>query len=149
MAVLLTTTRITTWMGMRSLSSASGFFYRRRGHLFLVTNRHVFADVPSSHYPDRVEIEVHTDPRDLTRYAVFSIPLYGSGLGLWRQGQDSSGSVDVAAIADLCGIYTDAAEQVSKMVGRPGTYGLYTGVPGNSSAAEFCPAGGRTAQRRQ
>ncbi len=97
-AILLTTVRINTWLGARCLSSASGFFFRRDLRLFLVTNRHVFADVPSSHYPDRVEIELHTDARDLTRYVVFSIALYGNGLGLWRQATDSAGTVDVAAI---------------------------------------------------
>jgi hypothetical protein len=97
-AVLLTTTRISTWLGSRCLSGASGFFFRRHPRLFLVTNRHVFADVPSSHFPDRVEIELHTDASDLTRCTVFSIPLYGGGVGQWRQANDSAGAVDVAAI---------------------------------------------------
>lgn len=97
-AVLLTTVRITTWLGTGSLSSASGFFFRRDKRLFLVTNRHVFSDAASSHFPDRVEIELHTDARDLTRYAVFSIPLYAKGLSLWRQADDSAGTVDVAVI---------------------------------------------------
>jgi hypothetical protein len=97
-AILLTTVRITTWLGAGSLSSATGFFYRRDSRLFLVTNRHVLVDVPSNHFPDRLEIEVHTDARDLTRYVVFSIPLYGNGLGLWRQASDSAGTVDVAVI---------------------------------------------------
>jgi S1-C subfamily serine protease len=97
-AVLLTTVRINTWFGSRSLSSASGFFFRRDARLFLVTNRHVLVDLPSSHFPDRLEIELHTDTRDLTRYVVFSIPLYGNGLGLWRQAADTGGTVDVAVI---------------------------------------------------
>jgi hypothetical protein len=97
-AILLTTVRIHTWLGSRGLTSASGFFFRRGMRLYLVTNRHVFADVPSNHFPDRVDIELHTDANDLTRYAIFTIPLYGNGLGLWRQATDSAGSVDVAAI---------------------------------------------------
>jgi S1-C subfamily serine protease len=97
-AVLLTTVRINTWFGPRPLSSASGFFYRRDARLFLVTNRHVLVDLPSSHFPDRLEIELHTDARNLTRHVVFSIPLYGNGLGLWRQAADSAGTVDVAVI---------------------------------------------------
>jgi hypothetical protein len=97
-AILLTTTRINTWLGARCLSSASGFFFRTGARLFLVSNRHVFADVPSGHFPDRIEIDLHTDGRDLTRCAVFSIPLYGSGVGLWRQATDTSGAVDVAMI---------------------------------------------------
>lgn len=97
-AVLLTTTRLNTYHGARPLSGASGFFFRRDERLFLVTNRHVLADEPSDHFPDRIEIELHTDAHDLTRYAVFSIPLYGNGLGLWRQAIDSAGTVDVAVI---------------------------------------------------
>lgn len=97
-AILLTTTRINTLLGPRSLTSASGFFFRTADALFLVTNRHVLADVPSGHFPDRIEIDLHTDARDLTRCSVFSIPLYGSGLGLWRQGSDIAGAVDVAMI---------------------------------------------------
>jgi len=97
-AILLTTVRVHTWLGSRPLTSASGFFFRRGSRLYLVTNRHVFADVPSNHFPDRVDIDLHTDARDLTRYTVVTIPLYGGGLGLWRQATDSAGSVDVAAI---------------------------------------------------
>ncbi|MEO8314255.1 MAG: serine protease, partial [Pseudomonadota bacterium] len=97
-AVLLTTTRISTYLGSRSLTGASGFFFRREERLFLVTNCHVLVDEPSSHFPDRIEIELHTDAQDLTKYAVFSIPLYSNKLGLWRQATDSAGAVDVAAI---------------------------------------------------
>jgi len=97
-SILLTTVRINTWHGSQSLTSASGFFFRRDARLFLVTNRHVFADVPSGHFPDRIEIGLHTDERDLTRHVVFSIPLYGNGIGIWRQATDTSGPVDVAAI---------------------------------------------------
>ena len=96
--VLLTTTRISTFEGQRSLTGASGFFFRRDERLFLVTSRHVLADAPSAHFPDRIEIDLHLDPQDLTRCAVFSLPLYRDGLGLWRQARDGGGDVDVAAI---------------------------------------------------
>lgn len=97
-ALLLTTTRISTFIGPRHLTGASGFFFRRAERLFLVTNRHVLADEPSGHFPDRIEIELHTDSEDLTRFTAFSVPLYRDGMGLWRQGADSAGSVDVAVI---------------------------------------------------
>ncbi|RMX04950.1 serine protease [Corticibacter populi] len=97
-AVLMTTTRITTFLGQSALSGASGFFFRRDGALFLATNRHVFSDEKGNHFPDRIEIEVHTDAQNLTRYAVFSIPLYRNGLSLWREAADSAGVVDVAVI---------------------------------------------------
>lgn len=97
-ALLLTTTRITTFAQSQVLSSASGFFFRRGERLFLVSNRHVFADAPSSHFPDRIEIGVHTDAQDLTRHVAVSLPLYRDGLGLWREATDSGGTVDVAAL---------------------------------------------------
>ncbi|MBN9430060.1 MAG: serine protease [Burkholderiales bacterium] len=97
-SVLLTTTQIHTYAGSHLLTGASGFFFRRDDRLFLVTNRHVFSDAPSNHFPNRIEIELHTDARDLTRYMTFSIPLYGNGLALWRQATDTGGPVDIAAI---------------------------------------------------
>jgi hypothetical protein len=97
-ALLLTSTKITTIAQDQPLSSASGFFYENDDRLFLVTSRHVFIDEPSGHYPDRILIELHTDPGNLTRVTDFSIPLYESGMGLWRQAKDRAGSVDIAAI---------------------------------------------------
>jgi Trypsin-like peptidase domain len=97
-AVLLATTRICTYVGKRSLTGASGFFFRREGRLFLVTNRHVFVDQPSLHFPDRVEIELHTDAVNLTRIVTVSIPLYDKGMSLWREALDTAGTVDVAVI---------------------------------------------------
>ncbi|GAA4337571.1 hypothetical protein GCM10023144_33450 [Pigmentiphaga soli] len=97
-AVLLASTRIATYLGPSLLTGASGFFFRRGERLFLVTNRHVFADEASGHFPDRIEIELHTDAQDLTRHAIFSIPLYENGLALWRQAADSAGAVDIAVI---------------------------------------------------
>ncbi|MGN6525634.1 MAG: trypsin-like peptidase domain-containing protein [Burkholderiaceae bacterium] len=96
--LLLTATPIATFAGSRALTNASGFFFRRDDRLFLVTNRHVLSDAPSSHFPDRIEIGLHVDAQDLTRYRVLSLPLYRDGLGLWRDGADSGGPVDVAAI---------------------------------------------------
>jgi S1-C subfamily serine protease len=97
-ALLLTTTHIVTFAGSRMLTSASGFFFRRGARLFLVSNRHVFADAASSHFPDRFEIGLHTHERDLTQHTVVSLPLYRDGLGLWREATDTGGKVDVAAI---------------------------------------------------
>lgn len=97
-SLLLTTTRITTFLGAGVLTSASGFFFRRGDRLFLVSNRHVFADAKVKHYPDRIEIGVHTDTKDLTQHAVVSLPLYQEGLGQWREATDSGGAIDIAAI---------------------------------------------------
>lgn len=111
-ALLLTTTRITTLLGSRVLTSASGFFYRRGDRLFLVSNRHVFADAEHGHFPDGVEIGVHTDRQDLTRHAAMRLPLYRDGFSMWREAVDSGGPVDVAVIEIPAGsLPSDAALQ--------------------------------------
>ncbi|MFL6627662.1 MAG: trypsin-like peptidase domain-containing protein [Vitreoscilla sp.] len=97
-ALLMATSRVTTFFGSRVLTSASGFFFRRDDRLFIITNRHVFIDADNAHFPDRIELGVHTDARDLTRHATVSLPLYQDGLGLWRDAKDSGGEVDVAAL---------------------------------------------------
>ena len=97
-SLLLTTTRVVTYDGQRSLTNASAFFFERDGRLFLVTSRHVVIDEPSKHFPDRIEIELHTDPDNMAESTGFSIPLYRKGKSLWRQGLDTAGEIDVAVI---------------------------------------------------
>jgi len=96
--LLLTTVRISTFNDRQPLSGASGFFFEREGRLFLVTSRHVVFDLPSGHFPNRVEIELHTDKENLARSATFSIMLRYKGKNFWRQGSDVGGGVDVAVI---------------------------------------------------
>ncbi len=96
--LLLTARRLSTFVGDRPLTNASGFFFERGERLFLVTSRHVVVDAPSDHFPDRVEIELHTDPDNLAKSTGFSVPLYHNGKSLWRQGIDAAGEVDVAVI---------------------------------------------------
>ena len=111
-ALLLATTRITTYSSAHALSNASGFFYCQGGRLFVVSNRHVFADAWSAHHPDRIEIGLHTDPQDLTRYAVVSLPLYREGRPTWREASDRAGPVDIAALEVPAGsLPADAALQ--------------------------------------
>jgi len=96
--LLLTTVRVSTFDGQRPLTGASGFFFEREGRLFLVTSRHVMIDAPSNHFPNRIEIELHTDPTDLTRSIGLSMLLYRDGRSVWRQGSDCGGEIDVAVI---------------------------------------------------
>lgn len=110
--LLQTTTRITTFAADRRLSSASAFFYRDDERLFLISNRHVFADAPNGHEPDRLEIGLHTDPQDLTRHAVVSLPLWQQGRPQWREISDAGGPVDIAALEIPAGrLPPDAAFQ--------------------------------------
>lgn len=92
-------TRVMTFNGSMSLTAASGFFFERDGRLYLITSRHVLFDAATGHAPDRIEIEVHTDARDLTRIGTLSALLYRQGKAEWTQAQDSGGPVDVAALA--------------------------------------------------
>src|SRR5579859_7992513 len=89
--LLLTAARVSTFDGLRPLTVASGLFFERSGRLFLVTGRHVVVDKPSNHYPDRIEIELHTDAKNLTRSIGFSVLLYLDGKSVWRQGRDDGG----------------------------------------------------------
>jgi S1-C subfamily serine protease len=82
----------------KPLTNATGFFFERSGRLYLVTSRHVVLDEASNHRPDRLEIEVHVDPQNIAAVIQFSIPLYSGKQPLWRQGIDSTGSVDIVAI---------------------------------------------------
>jgi hypothetical protein len=97
-ALLLAAARVRTYARERPLTNASGFFFRRGQRLFLVTSRHVVCDEPGQHFPDRLEIELHVDPDNLGASSWLSLPLYASGLSLWRQGTDSGGEIDIAAI---------------------------------------------------
>jgi hypothetical protein len=89
---------MSTFRGRQLLTAATSFFFVRNQRLFAVTSRHVLHDEPTGHFPDRVELVLHVDPRDLTRIVVLSVPLYGEGRALWRQGIDSAGEVDVAVL---------------------------------------------------
>jgi hypothetical protein len=96
--LLLTCTRIGTFVGDLGLTSATGFFLARDQRLFLVTSRHVFIDTEGKHFPDRITIELHTNRADIAEAATVSMPLYHERLSLWRQATDSAGEVDVALI---------------------------------------------------
>ena len=85
--LLLTVVRICTYKQQQLLTNASGFFFERAERLFLVTSRHVMIDQPSEHFPDCIEIEVHTDPNNMAKSVGFSIPLYafGARVSIWLE----------------------------------------------------------------
>ena len=97
-SILLTTARVSTYDLDRPLTGASGFFFKRDGRLFLVTSRHVVIDEPTQHHPSRLEIELHTDAKNLTRSIGLSALLFKDGKSVWRQGRDDAGEIDVAVL---------------------------------------------------
>ncbi|MEJ5991685.1 serine protease [Ramlibacter sp. PS3R-8] len=96
--LLLAVVRVQTFLDTRLLTAASGFFYERDGRLFVVTSRHVLVDEPTGHHPDRVELTLHTDEVDLTRFARLSVPLFRDGKSVWRHARDSGGEIDVVTV---------------------------------------------------
>ncbi len=96
--LLLSVTKVSTLKDQQHLTNASGFFYSCGEQLFLVTSRHVFRDDTTEHCPDRILIELHTDPNNLAHSTDFSIPLYRDGNSIWREGKDGAGAIDVAVV---------------------------------------------------
>ncbi|WP_343655507.1 trypsin-like peptidase domain-containing protein [Paraburkholderia caribensis] len=97
-SLLLSVVQVRTFVRTRRLTGASGFLFARGDRLFLVTSRHVMADTPSQHFPDRLEMEMHVDPSNLGASAWISLPLYVEGMSLWRQAADTGGEIDVALL---------------------------------------------------
>ncbi len=97
-SILLTAARILTFSGKQPLTNASGFFFRRDERLYLVTSGHVLHDEVTKHFPDRIEIEIHTDADNLAESTGFSMLLYNDSQSVWRQGSDGAGSIDVAVL---------------------------------------------------
>ena len=96
--ILLAAIRIFTFQQERWLTNASGFLFERDNRLYLVTSRHVVFDEPSGHFPDRLQIELHTNADNLAESTGYSIPLYRDGQSIWRQGMDAAGAIDVAVV---------------------------------------------------
>jgi hypothetical protein len=96
--LFFSTARLSTYLAGQLLTGATGFFFERAGVLFLITSRHVLHDKDSGHFPDRIELVLHTDAKNLTRSVILSVPLYREEQAIWRAGTDSGGEVDVAAL---------------------------------------------------
>jgi Trypsin-like peptidase domain len=97
-SLLVAVTRVSTMSAGTMLTGATGFFFERDDRLFLITSRHVVLDEASNHRPDRLEIELHVDPKNIAVVTQMSIPLYHDNQPVWRQGVDSGGSVDIVAV---------------------------------------------------
>jgi len=97
-SLLLSAVKVLTFKAGQPLTNASGFFFKRNGHLFLVTSRHVVHDEASQHFPDLIRIALHTNQNNIASLVDFEIPLYRDGTSTWRQGNDSAGLIDIALV---------------------------------------------------
>jgi hypothetical protein len=61
--LLLSTTRVSSFLDKTQLSGNTGFFFRRGGRLFLVSTRQAMAGHHGAPRPDRIEIEVPADTK--------------------------------------------------------------------------------------
>lgn len=96
--ILFTAAQILTLRQGSVLTNATGFFFKRSERLYLVSSRHVFIDETSRHFPDSLQIELHTSSEDVAQTIHFLIPLYDNGNALWHEGFDRGGLIDVALI---------------------------------------------------
>jgi S1-C subfamily serine protease len=128
---------VSTFNDLQALTGASGFFFERGERLYFVTSRHVVIDEPSGHFPDRIEIEMHTSERDLSQSIALSCKLYQDGKAAWRQAADGGGEIDVAVLpidrASLANLtphaFTPAHLQASLTEVEVGTPLLIVGFP--------------------
>ena len=96
--LLLTAARVITFEGPKLLTNASGFFFERGERLFLVTSRHVMIDEPSKHFPDRIEIELHIDPRNMAVPRASPCRSTRTARACGARARDTGGEIDVAVI---------------------------------------------------
>jgi hypothetical protein len=88
------TTILKTFMNEKQVGSATGFFYAHNGRLFLVTCKHViygdnFGQYELSPVPtpkiNRVEIRLHTNPKNASENENIAINLFYEDAPLWLE----------------------------------------------------------------
>lgn len=80
-----------------SLGSATGFFYKKEGSLYLITNRHVVIEEERKHFPDELVIRVHTNLNTMVDNRDIQIPLYSNRNHVWLE-HSTEDNIDVVAI---------------------------------------------------
>jgi hypothetical protein len=58
------------------IGKATGFFYEYNGEIYFITNRHVVIDEEEGYYPERLDLKLHKDRKDLTKNRPYKICLY-------------------------------------------------------------------------
>jgi hypothetical protein len=76
--LLLTTTRVSAFVGTTQLCRNTGFFFRRGGQLFLVSTRQALVGHQETPPPDRIDIQLPADAQGGTSHTL-SFPTLASG----------------------------------------------------------------------
>jgi len=83
--------------GENSLSgNATGFFYKHKGRLYFITNRHAVID--EEFQPDKIILNLHINKNDLAKNREFPIHLYEKGEPKWLEHPDVAKDIDVVAL---------------------------------------------------
>lgn len=96
--LLLTTTRVSSFLGTTCLLQDSGFFFRRNEQLFLVSTRQAMAGRDGTPPPDRIEIELPATPQGQVRHTWCLPTLRHDNQRRWRDMPDDASPIDVAVM---------------------------------------------------
>lgn len=77
--------------------SGSGFFYKSRGRLYYITNRHLVVKESENYYPDEITLSVRTGGRPGLAEDV-PIGLYRGGRAAWMEHPGYGSDVDVVSV---------------------------------------------------
>jgi hypothetical protein len=98
-ARLVRVAKVLSFAGNQQVGNATAFFFLREGYLYLITNRHVVSDDLNRLYPDRLQVRVHTNPRDLTAHGELWVDLLDAQRRpLWREHPTLGRAADVVAV---------------------------------------------------
>jgi V8-like Glu-specific endopeptidase len=87
-----------------TLQIATGFFYAEKGHVYLITNRHVVIREDRAWYPDSLRFYYHIDRKDPKKIKYHKINLYDENKSKkWLEHPDNdvtvkNGIIDVIAV---------------------------------------------------
>ncbi len=96
---LVRVAKLLTHRDGKQIGNATGFFFLREGYLYLITNRHVVSDEINKLYPDKLQVQVHTDPNDLTAHGELWLEVLDpQGNPLWREHPTLGPDADVVAL---------------------------------------------------
>lgn len=96
---LVRVAKVLSFRDGQQIGNATAFFFLRDGFLYLVTNRHVVCDDINSLYPDKLQVQVHDNPDDLTSHGELWLDvLDGDHQPLWREHPTLGKRADVVVI---------------------------------------------------
>lgn len=90
------------FVGNWLLINVSGFFFECDGCFFVVISWYVMYDKLSKYFFDCIEVELYIDLENMVRLIGFFILFYCNGKGIWCQGLDMVGEIDVVVIEIEC-----------------------------------------------